>query len=194
MPAEENQNSTDAAVAAPQGENVSAAAPADAAPESSVSGVPAGDSPVTDVIPADAIQAGGVSISTTTPPVGEPVLSEPAPKTPVADVSPASGAPAQIAQPADAPPAAAKFLTNMANWRQWLQKVYQNRRQKRLDHINKVFVLAQKKGIITKREVQLSMRCGHSTALDYLDELVKQNKLRRVGAFHYKDTYYEVVK
>jgi predicted HTH transcriptional regulator len=82
----------------------------------------------------------------------------------------------------------------MANWRQLLQKVYANRKQKRLNKIEKVFAFAQKKGSITKKDVQLLMRCGHDSALDYLDALVAQNSLRRVGGFHQKNTRYEVVK
>jgi hypothetical protein len=114
------------------------------------------------------------------PPAGQPVQPSPMP-------SPLPGNP-PISQPG-----VAKFLENKSRWRELLQKIYANRRQKKLDNVNKLYQFIQKRKTVTKRDVQLFMLCKHTTALDYLDILIKQNQIRRVGAFHHKDTRYQIL-
>lgn len=51
-------------------------------------------------------------------------------------------------------------------------------KKKKLD---KVMALAQQKRTITNNDVQLALRCSDATATRYLNQLVKEGKLKMVG-------------
>ncbi len=149
-----------------------------------------------------------VPVNGNDPGVGAPVNPSPistAPPDPVS-VPPAANPPEVVLPPlAPAPIAAqpvlpvpdspgARFMRNMANWRQMLQLALAERRQKKLDRTNKVLEFARTKPFISAKEVMLQLKCGHNDAGKYLSILVKQGKLKRTGGFHYSNTRYEIIQ
>ncbi len=102
----------------------------------------------------------------------------------VANQAPVAAAPASVFY---------KFQQNTLNWKQMLQKAWAGNKQKKLNNVVKVYGFMEKRKQTTVRDVELFMRCGSSAALRYLNVLVKQNQIRRVGEAGNRETYYQVI-
>lgn len=87
-----------------------------------------------------------------------------------------------------------RFVENMRNWRQLLQKATASHVKGKEDAINKVFILAKSKKIITRREVQILLRCRQATAGAYIKALEKQGKLRALEPVYSPKQKYEIIE
>ena len=66
--------------------------------------------------------------------------------------------------------------------RELLQKANVKRRDNKQKNLDKIIAELEKRGKITNDEVEKLLRCSDATASRYLLELVKQGKIKKVGA------------
>ena len=65
--------------------------------------------------------------------------------------------------------------------RELLQKANVKRRDNKQKNLDKIMAELEKRGKITNDEVEKLLRCSDATATRYLEELIKQGKIKRVG-------------
>jgi hypothetical protein len=83
-----------------------------------------------------------------------------------------------------------KFIQNQSLWRQLLQKSAAVRKQRQFNNIAKVYQFILQRKHATDRDVQLFLLCRTATAQSYLDALIAQNQIKRVGETHSSKAYY----
>ena len=66
--------------------------------------------------------------------------------------------------------------------RELLQKANVKRRDNKQKNLDKIMAELEKRGKITNDEVEKLLRCSDATATRYLEELIKQGKIKKVGA------------
>ncbi len=165
------------------------------------------DTPVTEVtVPTDAATDTPVSVSETpaddasSTPVSESVdVPPPVENTPV-EVEPAPVVAAPVVEPtppvvqnAPIPTTPDKFSQNQSLWRQWLQKATDARKQREFNNISKLYQYILKRKKATGRDIQLFMLCRKSTMENYLNTLIKQNQIKRVGETGNTKTFYQPI-
>lgn len=123
--------------------------------------------------PAPEAPADVPSEPTEPPSVAAEVIAEPQSESPTPDPKPES--PTTASAPSTTP-------TNTPEHDRELLKIarakIQSRKQK---HLEKILTLFEKKENITNDDVENLLHCSNATARRYLNELLKQGKIRRLG-------------
>ena len=141
--------------------------------------VPSADMPVT---PAPAPELAPVEPT----PVPEPEAIE----LPEAESPPAPLA-ASPASPASPPELAPVSITSQPSIKNLQSQANQKKTSIKRAKLEKIVALAKERGSITNDDVQKHVYVSHVTAARYLSQLVKEGRLRRIGALkkpHYEPT------
>jgi predicted HTH transcriptional regulator len=130
-----------------------------------------GEAPSTEA-PAETPQIQSEAQTEETPPEAQPEVKEPQIET--QETPPAT--------PTPQPPPQPEISSQPPLLRQLWQKALEKIRERKSKGLEKILQLAKEKGEITNDDVEKLLHVSNRTATRYLEELLRQGKLKRIGS------------